>query len=295
MTGVIPKMLSPLLFYGLVKPLSWLPLRVLYGLGSLTAFLLHRLLGFRRSVVRRNLERSFPEKGTDEKRRIERAFYVHLGQLLAESIKFFSIREDEASQMLTCRNPELPRSYFDKGRHVILVGGHLNNWELYAMAAPFHLSHRTYALYKPLSDKFFDRRLRETRERFGLRMLPIRKASAAFRSEDPSATVFAADQSPSNTRNVHWLEFLNQDTPVMKGVERFAKEYDMPVIFGVMHRKERGRYEVSYELITENPGDTEEGWITETHTKTLEREILKKPEHWLWSHRRWKKSRAKGS
>jgi KDO2-lipid IV(A) lauroyltransferase len=250
-------------------------------------------MGYRRKVVRANLERAFPEMGRNERLRVEKAFYRHLGELLAESIKFFSIDREQAERMLTCRNPELPRHYREKGQHVILAGGHFNSWELYAMGAPFHLEHLAFAIYRPLKDPFFDRVMKRTRERFGLRMIPVRKAARPFRMERPTATIFATDQSPKNTRNVHWMRFLNQDTPVMKGVERFARQYGIPVIFGTIERRSRGHYEVIYELITEEPEKTEDGWITEAHTKALEREILRKPEHWLWTHRRWKRTRSK--
>ena len=33
--------------------------------------------------------------------------------------------------------------------------------------------------------------------------------------------------------------------------------------------------------------------ITEAHTKLLEKEIISKPQYWLWSHKRWKNSRKK--
>lgn len=288
-------MLSPLLFYGLIKPLSLIPLGILYKAGDLSAFLLHSLFRYRRKVVRQNLERSFPGKKPQDRRRIEKNFYRHLGELIAESIKFFSIDEKKARKMLQCRNPELPNRFYEKGRSVILVGGHYNNWELYALASPFHLQHRSYALYKPLRDRFFDRVMRSSRERFGLTMVPVRKAAIPFQQEEPTATVFATDQSPPSTRNSHWMTFLDQETPVMKGVESFARKYEIPVIFGIMHRKARGRYEVEYQLITEDPTAEPEGWITEAHTEALEEAIRRKPEHWLWSHRRWKKAPRKGS
>ena len=286
-------MLGPLLFYGLIKPLSLLPLGVLYRMGSFISFLLYRLIRYRRKVVRSNLERSFPDKDISELKRIEQAFYGHLGDLLVESIKFFSIGREQATRMLSCQNPELPAHYYAKGQHIILAGGHFNSWELCTMGAPIHLQHKAFALYKPLRNAFFDRVMKQTRERFGLQMISIRKANKAFRMEEPTVTVFATDQSPGNVRNVHWMEFLNQETPVMKGVEHFAQEHDIPVIFATVRRKARGRYEVTFELISETPKATEDGWITEAHTKALEREIRKKPEHWLWTHRRWKKSPKK--
>lgn len=262
-------------------------------MGDLLAIVLRDLVAYRRKVVRSNLARSFPDMSMEERKRIEKAFYRHLGDLIVESIKFFSIDKKKAERMLVCRNPELPAHYYRKGQHVILAGGHYNSWELCALAAPFHLEHKAFAIYKPLRDRFFDRRMKATRERFGLRMIPVQKAAHAFKMKEPTATIFGADQAPKNTRNVHWMKFLEQDTPVMKGVEKFAKEWDIPVIFGTIQRLSRGHYEISFQLITEDPTSEPEGHITEAHTRALEEEIRKKPEHWLWSHRRWKKSRKK--
>ena len=42
-------------------------------------------------------------------------------------------------------------------------------------------------------------------------------------------------------------------------------------------------------LITENPKEMSWGQITEAHTRFLEKEILRQPEYWIWSHKRWKR------
>ena len=42
------------------------------------------------------------------------------------------------------------------------------------------------------------------------------------------------------------------------------------------------------ELLFENPEATEEGEISEAHTRKLEKDIIDQPEIWLWTHRKWK-------
>ena len=56
-------------------------------------------------------------------------------------------------------------------------------------------------------------------------------------------------------------------------------------------QKASGYYEMSFEVITENPELHPEGEITNLHTKKLEQKIQKRPDLWLWSHRRWKHKR----
>jgi KDO2-lipid IV(A) lauroyltransferase len=109
--------------------------------------------------------------------------------------------------------------------------------------------------------------------------------------EKLSAIIFGADQSPSISKNIYWTQFLNQDTAVALGAEKYGKLYDMPVVFTHLSRVKRGYYVVEFETVTANPVQEEEHFITEKHVRLMEKQILKQPEFWLWSHKRWKKKR----
>jgi KDO2-lipid IV(A) lauroyltransferase len=74
-------------------------------------------------------------------------------------------------------------------------------------------------------------------------------------------------------------------------MERIAKKLDYAIVFVAMSRQGRGRYEVRYELITDEPKATEEGQIMERYVRCMERFIQANPDNWLWSHRRWKHQR----
>ena len=102
-----------------------------------------------------------------------------------------------------------------------------------------------------------------------------------------------ADQSPSRDEANYWTTFLNQETAVYLGVEKIAKKFNHAVVFMSMRKVKRGYYETTFELITDKPNETKEFEITDKHTKLLENLINEKPEHWIWSHKRWKYSRDK--
>jgi KDO2-lipid IV(A) lauroyltransferase len=72
-------------------------------------------------------------------------------------------------------------------------------------------------------------------------------------------------------------------------MERFAREYNYPVVFVELIRKERGKYIMSFEPIA-NPDYAElpKGEIIERFARRLEKSIIQYPEQYLWSHRRWK-------
>lgn len=99
---------------------------------------------------------------------------------------------------------------------------------------------------------------------------------------------FAGDQTPIKDEAKVWIDFLNQPTPVLLGLEKIALQTDRPVIYFNMQWVKRGYYEVDCYQICEKPSATEAHEITNRNFQMLEQIINKNPAYWLWSHRRWK-------
>lgn len=197
---------------------------------------------------------------------------------------------------------KLFEKYYNEKKNVIIVLGHLGNWEWGGNAFSLQCKHQLYVIYHPLQNKYFDRLIYTMRTRFGTKlierkntfreMLRIKNNRSSHQLSEPeiSATAFIGDQTPS-PENAHWTVFMNQNTPVFKGTEVIARKLNYPIVYVNIHRISRGKYELSAETICENPASTSDGEISELHTKKLETEIKKSPETWLWSHKRWKHKR----
>jgi KDO2-lipid IV(A) lauroyltransferase len=248
-------------------------------------------------VVRENLEKCFPEKDERWIRSTEKKFFHHLADLVLESIKNFSIDRDEIQKRMVGVDCDVVNRFAREGRSVIICGGHYNNWELWAMASSGQLDHKMIGVYKKLNNDFFDGKMKESRGKFGMILIPTVESGAFVRQhpEMLKALVLAFDQSPSNPEKCIWVDFLGRKTASYFGTEKYAREFDMPVIYGHIVKKRRGYYEVRYDLIYENPRDTELGEITRKLYGILEGEIRDAPEFWLWSHKRWKHKPPLGS
>jgi KDO2-lipid IV(A) lauroyltransferase len=281
---------SYLLYYLVIIPISLLPFPVLYGLSDFLFVILYYIIGYRKKVILQNIRNSFPEKTSKEHDEIAKKFYHHLCDLVVESLKTFTISQKQVQERMVCKNPEVVNNFFEKNKSVILAGGHYNSWELFAVAIDEIVKHQSIGIYLPLANKFFDEKMRRTRSKFGLRMISTRIVKQVFEEEknNLTATIFAIDQSPSKPDNCYWTKFLNQDTAVSFGTEKYAKEFDYPVIFGRVNKPKRGHYVLEFEMVSEHPQHTSNGEITRKITEMLEKDILKQPEFWLWSHRRWK-------
>lgn len=284
---------SKLLYYGLIYPLSLCPFWFLYALSDFLYIVMYKWIGYRKKVVFNNLQNSFPDKEKKEIQRIAAKFYAHLCDLIVESIKAFSISREEALKRMKNRNIELINQFHEQQKPVIMVGGHYGNWELYAITIGIELQSTPIALYTPLTNKFINKKITESRSKYGLEMLSISKVKKKLKGDNIKqyAVIFVSDQSPRKTQKAYWMRFLNQETGVQHGAEKMAKEQNAAVVFGNIYKVKRGFYEVEYQLICRNANKTPYGFITQKHTQMLEKDIQKQAEFWLWSHKRWKHQR----
>ena len=278
-----------LFYYGILIPISYLPYPVLYVLSDGLYILLFRIIGYRKAVVIKNIRNSFPEKSEKEQLQIVDAFYKHLCDLIVESIKVFSISENQIHQRMKILNPEYINKYFEQNQSVILAGGHFNNWELFAVAIDAAIKHDAVAIYKPLSNLFFDEKMRYSRGKFGLKMISTKAVRQEFEKTDGlRVIIFGIDQFPGNHRDSYRTKFLSQDSAMAFGAEKYAKEFNYPVLSGRINKVKRGHYEFEFTDAIETPQATSYGEITNRINLLLENDIILKPQYWLWSHKRWK-------
>lgn len=285
--------MSALLFYLFLKPLSMLPMRVLHMFSTGVYYILYRLLGYRKKVVFGNLERSFPEKSSAEIEAIASDFYRHFCDLIFESIRMFSMGQEELQQRAVVTNPALVKEMEKLNKGIILFAGHYNSWEMMGTAFPMFTKLPVAALYSPIKNPFFSKVLSESRGKYGLQLVPKHEGVGMFEAakDNPTVFLFGGDQSPTSSKKSFWMEFLNQDTAVAFGTEKFAKTYDCAVVFGDIQKVKRGYYTMTFSMISENPREEEHGDITIKHTRKLEEIIRQDPRYWLWTHRRWKRKR----
>ena len=190
---------------------------------------------------------------------------------------------------LTPESVELMNDFYSSKINTIIVMGHVGNWELANYAFNLHCKNDLYAIYKPLSNDYFDLLIRKLRSRWGTNVISIDDVTEVMNKYEMTgnATGFIADQRPA-PENAYWTIFLNQETPVFRGTEILARRLGYPVVYLSTKRIKRGYYQVHIETLIEQPKSTQKDEISEIHTRRLEQDIIEQPEAWLWTHRRWR-------
>jgi len=290
------KMAAYYLLLGVWYMLSLLPFWVHYLLSDLLYLLAYKIIGYRKKVVRSNLATSFPEKTQEELLQIEKGFYHFLGDYLAESVKLISISEKNLKKRLVFKGQETVERCVNDGQSCAVYLGHYCNWE-WITSLPLWVTPKAQCgqIYHPLENKVFDRVFLRLRQRMGAVCIPmqdtLRKILEYRQQGQPVVIGYISDQKPQWVNIHHWVDFLHHDTPVLTGTERIARKVKHAVFYLDVRRIRRGYYEAEFRLITREPQQMPEYRLTDVYYEMLEASIRRAPEFWLWSHKRWARTR----
>jgi len=187
-------------------------------------------------------------------------------------------------------NSDLLSGYTGSGRDIMVLAGHCANWELLGVTLPLAVSAEVFGVARRQSDTFFNGEINQLRSRMGLQIVPSKGIYRTLSRHRSGGVVayFLADQSPPR-HEIHFRsQLFHRPAAVFQGPELISRKLGMVVFFAGMERRSRGRYEVTFRLITDAPEQMAEGELTNRYMECLEETILRAPSDWLWSHRRWK-------
>jgi KDO2-lipid IV(A) lauroyltransferase len=270
--------------------LQKLPFFVLYKLADALTFILYRIVGYRKQVVRDNLQQCFPQLNSAEIDNLVYESYRNIADILLEAFKSFGMTADELRARYQISNSDLPNSYAARGQSIIITAAHYANWEWGVKCLPLSLQHYCIATYRPLQNEAIEKYLYGSRTALGMHIYPTRETSLTFeRHADQCFAMFMMpDGSPSKIELAHWINFLGRETACIHGPAKHSQTRNLPILFLHLQREKRGYYSGHYQLITDNPQSLEAAEITQKIMDAVADEIKLQPANWLWTHRRWK-------
>lgn len=259
-------------------------------------FIFTYVFAYRKKIIQTNLINSFPHKTQTEINAITKKYYAFLARLFIETL--FNLHYSSFEILKRCQiskqAEELFNNYYQNNQSVIIVMGHFGNWELGGQAFTLALKHQLNVIYHPIKNKLFNDFMVYTREKFGTKVIAMNVVFKEMlrRKNKINATAFIADQSPPPEGAV-WCNFLNQDTPFFRGVGVLAKKLNLPVIYVSIETTGVKTYNLNAELLTPKNTTYTADEMVVLFANRLEQDIKKSPEHWIWSHNRWKHKKLK--
>ena len=288
------KNLTYYLSFALWFIISLLPLWVFYRLSDGLYYLVYHVVRYRRRVVYANLRSSFPEKSEAEIERIAKDFYSFFCDYIVETLKLFSMGEKNMRKRMKFEGLGQVKEDFANGRSVSVYLGHYCNWE-WISSLGLHLDEQCGQIYHPLENATLDRLFLYMRGRFkaqSIKMDDTFLTILKWKKEGRKNIVgYIADQVPGYNNIHYWADFLHHDTPVFTGAERISKIMDTAVYYIDVERPRRGYYVARFIKIADSLNEHPVFFATEQYFRLLEQNIQRAPQYWLWSHKRWKRTR----
>jgi len=235
------------------------------------------------------------DKDPAEIRRMSRRVFIGIVFMLFEFGWLLRCSPQELSARIRVEGLEHLRAAAGKGRGVLVLTGHLGNWEVLVNAAAM-LGYPMNVVYRPMGFPALDLFFRQLRAQSGARLLPKKRAMREIlRSLDRRELVgILLDQHAKRSEGVT-VDFFGRPASTNRGVALAAMRTGAPVVPMFLVR-EKGAYRmiICPEVPLAVTGDREQDVKINTlrYTRALESVILRCPEQWFWVHRRWGKRPA---
>ena len=275
--------------------LALLPFRLMYIFSDFLSFVLYRIIGYRKQVVRANLIRTGFGDDPAQCFAIEKAVYKHFCDLYLETFKSLTLSKSQIQKRFVVNNTSLIQDFAIQGKSVIMMCGHYASYE-WLLSMGYYSDHTAYGIYAPLANPYFNKLVIKARRRFGAFLIPRRETVSSIKKHAENNHLalygFASDQSPKIKRKTYFRSFFGIEVPVFTGAERIAKEHDIPVLMAKVRRVKRGFYETEIIVLSKDPKEVKDFEITDHFTEELESLIKEDPSHYLWTHNRFKRLRT---
>lgn len=288
---------------GVLKFFSLFPVGFHYFWADVLAWFLESVIGYRKEVVYINLGRAFPDKKPWEIESIGHDFYVHLAEIIVESVWFSgsSLKRLRKSHIVEMKNVEMVARLYDETPSVTVLYTHCGNWELLGGFSQYNYndsafnpftSDRLFLVYLHLKSKVWDEVFALNRKNPEPYFTGYVEASNILRTclknkDSRKLYCYNADQYPYVARHPVGM-FLNQPTVGMAGSVAVAHKLGHSVVYMNMVRRSRRRYEMEFKLICKDASKESTDSMLRKYFDYLEEDINAQPANWLWSHKRWK-------
>ncbi len=271
--------------------ISKMPLRILYIFSDIIFFLNYYFVGYRKKIITENLKNSFPEKSEEDIAEIRKKFYLNFSDYLAETVKSFTMSKTETRVRMQHINQHLFHEAKAEGKNIILLAGHVFNWEWMNALATIIPQMNCHPVYRKVNSDFWEKQMKKVRSKFGNHALEANEVILnIFRNKNDGNSVylFVADQTPHSSHVNYGLEFLNQKTPAFIGYDKLATRMDLVFIYSEMKKVKRGHYQINYHKIEPEGEKFVTNEVVKRFHQLLENTIRNRPDNYLWSHRKWK-------
>lgn len=281
----------------LLGSLALLPRNARVAAGRSFARIARRFLKRLYSRGLKNLGFAYPNSDEAWRIRIMNGLFDHYGMMLGEAAGFDRLSKQDLANLIDLKVDEKPLGEYLKekanGRGVLLVTGHLGNWEMLAFSIGAALE-PIHFFARPIDNPIVEELVDKKRRAFG--NVPVDKTNSVMRAMRvlKSGGMFGVlSDVNAHPKEGVFVDFFGIPASTHTGPALLAIRANaiiMPVF--AIWNADGSKYIFEYAEAFEpsRTGDLEHDIqvTTQRYTAAIESVIRKYPDQWLWIHRRWK-------
>ncbi|MEE9443678.1 MAG: lysophospholipid acyltransferase family protein [candidate division Zixibacteria bacterium] len=284
--------------YVLVRILSFLfqklPRKTALNLGYRIGRAIDNLWLSRHKTVMSNLDIAFGETLTaSDKEELSKKIFGNIGITMAEIARFPVTETDELKKIVTSQGEETFQEAIDYGKGALLVGSHFGNYELmgaYINAMGFPVDF----LIRGQHNKLVDDYLASLRRSMGVRVIHSDKSGGMkeiIRALKQNRQVAIISDQHAGSQGII-IEFFGRLVSAPRAPATLSVRTGAPIITGQILRNPDNAHSCEFDKPLypnlDANRDEEILRLTKIYTGRIEDAIRRRPELWLWTHRRFK-------
>lgn len=273
--------------------LSWIPLGLARFIGRIIGKLILLFDKRHRKIAKDNLRQSFPEKDEAAIHDLALRCCEHLGMVIMELPKLVRYSPAKMASMTRVHNKAYLDGLIAEGRGVIVLTGHLGNWEWMNAMGKAVFSAPISVVARPIDWKPADDLVNSWRTKDGSEIVPKDGSARALlkRLRSGGGIALLLDQNV-DWYDGQWVDFFGRPACSNKGAALLAMKTKAPVVAVYCFRAPDGKFDVYIEEalpLIDTGQKLMDVWNNcQAYQTELERIIRRQPEQWFWLHQRWK-------
>lgn len=259
--------------------------------------LARKVLRKRDALALRNLQATFPDRDPRELRQILDDCWRHFGSEALLYLRMQTMTLEEISARCEFIGLDVINDALARGNGVLIISAHYGGWEVGGLAVTAHVAN-VRSIARTLDNSFLEGDLARQREQTGVRVIDRRNAARPMMKAlaENAAIVLLADQAVIPREGV-LVPFLGREAWTTPAPAKLALRHGSTIVIGFCIRvgtRHRVEFKDSIRVDQLSEGERDAVELTKRINEVISRQIIERPELWLWMHDRWKGTPAAG-
>ena len=241
-----------------------------------------------KKIIEENIKRAIPNISKENLNKIKTLMWNNYGRVFAEYIFIKDFRNGNLKENIEIEGKEVLDEIKEKNSKVVFISGHFSNFELMAMSLEKN-GIKLATIYRPLNNMFLNLIMEKIRKKYICKN-QIKKGIGGLKNlvkykKQNFSTALMIDQRVSEgiLSDLFDKKALTTTIPA-----QLVKKYNIPIVPVFIERINDLKFKITIDKPIFFSEDISINSITGELNRILEKMIKKKPEHWIWTHNRWK-------